>query len=120
MEINGKTFQKQYRKCSRSCTHGQAGQGHGPYWYKSGSGESLKYVGKELPAEVVKHLDLVKSHKSNLQEMAQELEKAEQKRYAEARHTGELRRAVQSLVNGGSLDKKLLDELGLSDYFVLV
>lgn len=120
MEINGKNFQQQYRKCSRSCTHGQAGTGHGPYWYKSASGESLKYVGKVLPAEVIKHLERVKKHETDLQDMIKELTKTEEDRFAHARHTSQLRRAVESLVSGGHLDKNLLAELGLSDYYILV
>ena len=52
-EIDGARFVQQYRKCSRGCTHGQAGVGHGPYWYKSKSGESLKYLGAKLPVAVI-------------------------------------------------------------------
>lgn len=120
MQINGKSFQKQYRKCCRSCTHGQAGQGHGPYWYSSGAGEALHYVGKELPVQVQEHLELIEANKERLEEKGIELAKQAADLYAKAHHVDDLRRAVGSLLTGGSQDKKLLEELELKEFICLV
>jgi hypothetical protein len=118
--VNGQTFQKQYRKCGKDCTHGPEGKGHGPYWYKSAPGESLKYVGKDLPAEVIRHLEMVKVDKAAIEATAATFAKQEREFYAKAQHAGELRRAAESVLHGGNLSKSLLTEAGLADYFVLV
>jgi hypothetical protein len=120
MMVNGKTFQKQYRKCCRTCTHGQAGVGHGPYWYSSGTGEPLRYVGKELPAQVQDHLELVAANEAELEKRSFELGKQAGELWVKARHVDDLRRAVDCVRFGGHQDQKLLEELELSEYVCLV
>ena len=120
MQINGKTFKQQYRKCCRTCTHGPAGIGHGPYWYSSGVGEALHYVGKKLPVQVQEHLELVKENLGKLDELRAILGKQAAQLYAQARHVDELKRAVESVQFVDSQNEKLLEELKLKEFICLV
>jgi hypothetical protein len=120
MNINGKTFQQQYRRCGKDCTHGPNGRGHGPYWYKSAPGGSLKYVGKDLPEEVSMHLTLLKEKQSTLKKIMLSLEIQEQEADRHYQHIGELRRAVSNLLSGEPLDIQALKELGLEEFVILV
>ncbi len=53
--LEGVTYSQQYRRCGKpTCqTCGNAGPGHGPYWYaRDQVTDARSYVGRDLPIEV--------------------------------------------------------------------
>lgn len=57
IDVNGRTYKQQMRSCGKECCKGVPGGSHGPYWYVSETGRSLKYVGATLPQGVRGYLD---------------------------------------------------------------
>lgn len=119
--LNGKTYQLRYRKCSssRECKcHEPDNPGHGPYWYTSGDYGGLKYVGKELPADVLRVLELIETEKAELLEIQTEAHRKRRAASQEERKYSEQVRAIEALMFGNQADSRVLQELGLDRFIV--
>ena len=54
-ELQGMTYYQEGRRCGKPGCKCATGEPHGPYWYaRDGRGGAVRYVGKDLPGEVVR------------------------------------------------------------------
>jgi len=114
--IDGKTYQLRTRKCGKKDCKCQRGEEHGPYWYVSNG--SLKYVGKNLPDDVLRHLELRDSQRKALIEIQNQASERAQAAYDAYTQANEESKAIQALLWGNYTRKEVLQRLGLERFIV--
>jgi len=51
--LNGISYYQQTRKCNKDGCHCEFGKEHGPYWYARGGDGKIRYIGTELPTDIL-------------------------------------------------------------------
>ena len=116
--LNGKTYQLRFRKCGKDPCKCKNGERHGPYWYASGDYGGLKYIGKSLPNDVIKVLELIETEKVKLLEIKEKAQQRGREAYAAYSQAVEEQRAIDALMTGSHADKRTLKNLGLDRYII--
>jgi hypothetical protein len=116
-KVNGKTYRRLSRKCGKpGCKCNTPGQEHGPYWYAFSDVGTPKYIGKELPAQVINHVTLLKKSGAKLKAIKEKVrDRLDKARDALKRAERELD-TVRALEAGEYTASEVLKSLGLAEF----
>lgn len=115
--INGVTYRQLMTNCgSKDCKKcKENGPSHGPYWYGFREG-TKKYIGKELPANITQHLELLESERKKLEDLRDQLKQQKEQLYAEYKQAEDEEVAVSALLRGDWVQTNTLQLLGLEKF----
>lgn len=112
--FNGVIYRLQFNTCGKeNCKKCSEGDGHGPYWYAYGIEFARKYIGKELPTDIVENMERLEKDRETLRSRRDEIktQALELKRQYET--ALEQIRTLDSLMSGLYASPRILADLGL-------
>jgi len=116
-KVNGVTYRLMARKCGKAgCRCNTPGQEHGPYWYGFPDAGSMKYVGKELPAHVTDHVELLKLSGARIKTIKARVKSRLDKAREDLRRAELELRTIQNLESGEYTASEVLKSLGLAQF----
>lgn len=115
-EYGGDVYELKYRTCGKQQCKCRQGELHGPYWFRN----NVEYVGKSLPAPLVKVLSLRQKEKPRLEKMMNDRRKQIAKLRLTLDHLDNENRTISGIARGGEFDSSVARKIGLSAHVVEV
>jgi len=114
--FNNQSYQLQTRQCNKAVCKCHNGKPHGPYWYLNGS----KYLGKQLPQDILINLAQVENNKERIKKVRAEVNMKYLHLQKELADISDQVRAIENLLNGGVIDNEELKKAGLQIFKTLI
>jgi len=113
-ELDGHVYIRRGMKCNKEICRCKEGQLHGPYWYCDG----IRYIGKVLPDEVLRHLSLRVAEAGKLKKIKDERLRVRNQLQAKLSSVEDEIDTVSAIQRGGSLDDRVLRRMKLTRFAV--
>ena len=117
IKVNGVIYRQRFNECAQSVEcKCHTGQKHGPYWFANDGVHSAKYVGKQLPAWVLEHIDLLKRSGPRLKAIRAKVSDRRDKARAALDQAERELSALRNLDAGEYTASEVLKSLGLEQF----